>query len=152
MNEYIGKPHEIIQWLFSQDRDKIFKVKEKKQRRSLTQNAYYWVLNDKLSAVLRMPRDEIHLLMLKRYAPCDVFTVLKEVPIGDYFKYYEIFAEGELNGREYYHIRIYKPSSKMNSTEFSRLVDGIRDECEAQGIVTMTPQEIASLAFVEPKE
>lgn len=152
MIEFTGKPHEIAQWLFAQDRDKTFTVKERKERRSLTQNAYYWVLNDKLASALRLSRDELHFLMLKRYAPCSVFTVLKNVPVGDYFKYYEVFAEGELNGKEYNHIRIYKPSSKMNSAEFSRLVDGIRDECEAQGISTMTPQEIARLAFIEPKE
>ena len=88
MVEYMGKPHEVIQWLFNQDRDKTFIVKERRQKRSLTQNAYYWVLNDKLSDVLRMPRDELHYLMLKRYAPCEVMTVLKHVPIKEYFKYY----------------------------------------------------------------
>lgn len=152
MNEYMGKPREVINWLLGQDMDRTFIIKERKERRSLTQNAYYWVLNDKLSAALRLPRDELHFLMLKRYAPCSVFTVLKTVPLKDYFKYYEVFAEGSMNGKEYNHVRIYKPSSKMNSTEFARLVDGIRDECEAQGIQTMTPQEIANMAYMEPKE
>ena len=118
----------------------------------MTQNAYYWVLNDKLAAALRMSRHELHFLMLKRYAPCEVLTVLKKVPLHDYFKYCEVFAEGELNGKEYNHVRIYKESSRMNSAEFSRLLDGIRDECEIQGIQTMTPQQISNMAFVEPKE
>lgn len=151
-NEYTGKPHEVIQWLLNQERDKTFTIKERKLRRSLTQNGYYWALNDKLASALRMDRYTLHFLMLKRYAPCEVMTVLKKVPLDQYFKYCEVFAEGERNGKEYNHVRIYKQSSMMDSAEFSRLLDGIRDECEQQGIQTMTPAEIAKLKFIEPKE
>lgn len=151
-SEFAGRPHECIRWLLDQDGEKTFTVRENRKKRSLTQNAYYWVLNDKLADKLRMSRDELHFLMLKRYAPCEVLTVLKKVPLQDYFKYAEVFAEGELNGREYNHVRIYKPSSSMDSAEFARLLDGMRDECEAQGIQTMTPAEMAKLRFIEPKE
>ena len=53
---FTGSAQEVIQWLFAQDKDKTFVIKERKKRRSLTQNAYYWVLNDKLSGALRMSR------------------------------------------------------------------------------------------------
>lgn len=149
---FTGKPHEVVQWLMAQDRDKTFTIRERRVRRSLTQNAYYWVLNDKLAAALRMPRDELHFHLLKRYAPCEVLTVLKTVPLEQYFKYAEVFAEGTLNGKEYNHVRIYKGSSMMDSAEFARLLDGIRDECEALGIQTMTPQEMAALPFIQGKE
>lgn len=151
-NEFTGRPHELIQWLFEQDHEAKFTVKEVKQKRSLTQNAYYWVLNDKLADKLRMSHSELHFLMLKRYAPCEVLTVLKKVPLEQYFKYAEVFAEGVLNGKEYNHVKIYKGSSKMDSGEFSRLLDGIIDECRIQGIQTLTPSEAAALRFVEPKE
>lgn len=149
--EFTGKPAEVVQWLLYQDRDRVFTIRERVRKRSLTQNAYYWVLVGKLAEKLRMPTDELHFLLLRRYAPFEVFTVLKKVPIEQYFKYAEVFAEGTLNGREYNHVKIYKGSSKMDSGEFSRLLDGIRDECEVQGIETMTPAEIANLKFIEPK-
>lgn len=151
-DEFAGSPREVIQWLLDADKDKVYEIRERRRKRSLTQNAYYWALNDKLADKLRMDRQALHFLMLKRYAPCEVMTVLKKVPLEDYFKYAEVFAEGELNGREYNHVRIYKESSKMDSREFARLLDGIRDECEIQGIQTMTPEEIAKLKFIEPKE
>lgn len=151
MAEFTGKPHEVVQWLMAQDRDGTYTVKERKPRRSLSQNGYYWALADKLSDALRIGKHELHELMLKRYAPTEVVTVLKEVPLQDYFEHCEVFAEGTLNGKEYNHVRIYKGSSKMDSAEFARLLDGIRDECEAQGIQTMTRAEIAALPFVEPK-
>lgn len=151
-NEYTGKPQQIIQWLFSQDHDKTFTIKERRQKRSLTQNAYYWVLNDKLSAALRMSRDETHYHLLKSYAPCEVITVLEIVPLSDYFDYYEVFAQGFMNGKTYNHVRIYKNSSKMDSAEFARLLDGTIQECKLQGIQTMTPAELARLKYIEPKE
>lgn len=151
-NEFTGKPQQIIQWLFNQDHDKTFTIKERKQKRTLTQNAYYWVLNDKLSDALRMSRYETHFYLLKSYAPCVVMTLLKSVPLGDYFEYYEVFADGHLNGKDYNHVRIYKGSSKMDSAEFARLLDGTIQECKMQGIQTMTPAELARLEFVEPKE
>lgn len=148
-NEHRGTPNELITWLLEQDREKMFTVREYREKRSLTQNAYYWVLNDKLANRLRMPRDELHELLLKRYAPCEVVTVLKTVPIQDYFKYAEVFAEGTMNGKEYNHVRIYKGSSQMNSAEFARLLDGIIDECQGVDIETMTPMELARLEFIE---
>lgn len=151
-SEYTGKVHEVIQWLLNQDRDKTFVIKERKERRSLTQNAYYWVLNGKLAAALGMGREEMHFHLLKSYAPCEVMSVLERVPLADYFKYCEVYAQGVLNGRTYNHVRIYKGSSKMDSAEFARLLDGTIQECEQLGIQTMTPQELAQLQYVEPKE
>ena len=61
-----------------------------------------------------------------------------------------MFAHGHLNGRDYKHVRIYKRSSRMDSAEFARLLDGMVQECEQQGVQTLTPAEIAELDFVEP--
>lgn len=151
MREFTGTPRQLINWLLDQDQDKQFTVKPHKPKRTLTQNAYYWVLNDKLSAALGMSREETHFHLLKSYAPCVVMTLLKEVPLGSYFKYCEVFAEGHMNGKDYNHVRIYKGSSNMDRAEFKRLLDGTIQECEQQGIQTMTPAEIARLDFIEPK-
>jgi hypothetical protein len=152
MLEFTGTPSQVTQWLFEQDRDKVFTVKERKRKRSLTQNAYYWALNDKLASVLRMGRDELHFQMLRSYAPCEVVSLLENVPLGDYFDYYEVFAKGYLNGKTYNHVRVYKNSSRMDSAEFARLLDGTIRECEQQGIQTLTPAEVANLKYIEPKE
>ena len=40
----------------------------------------------------------------------------------------------------------------MDSAEFSRLIDGAREECEAQGISVLTREEIARLKYVEGEE
>lgn len=146
---FVGIPAHIIPWLLEQPQDKLFTVKEKRNRRSLTQNAYYWVLINKLGRVLGLSDTEVHEQMLREYGVCDVMTLLEGVPIHEYFDYFDVFGHGEINGKTYAHVRVYKNSKKMNSKEFSRLLEGLRYECEQQGIDVMTPDEIARMKFVE---
>lgn len=141
---------ECVAWLSGQDPDKRYEVKEVRRRRSLTQNAYYWVMLNKLANKLRMSDSEVHRHMLREYGSCDVFSIREDVPIASYFKYYEIIGTGVANGHKFKHVRVYKGSSQMNSAEFSRLIDGMRQECQMQGIDVATPQEIASMGWVEP--
>ena len=149
-----GTALECIAWLASQEPSKRFEVTEEgsKKRRSLTQNAYYWVMLNKLAAKLRMPDSEVHMNMLRDYGVHDVFSILEDVPIDGYFKYYDIIGTGVANGRTFKHVRVYKGSSQMTSAEFARLIDGMREECVLQGIDVATPQEIAEMRWIEPSK
>ena len=149
-----GTALECIQWLASQDPNGMYEVTEakKKRRRSLTQNAYYWVMLNKLAAKLRMSDSELHKNMLREYGVCDVFSILDNIPIEGYFRYYDVIGHGYVNGRRFKHVKVYKGSSHMNSAEFSRLIDGMREECVLQGIDVATPREIAEMRWVEPTE
>lgn len=148
----IGTVFECIAWLTNQDTEKRYEVKELKRRRSLTQNAYYWVMLNKLARKLRMPDSEVHLDMLREYGTHEVFSILEDVPIEGYFKYYDVIGRGVVNGRVFKHVRVYKGSSQMSSVEFSHLIDGMREECVQQGIDVATPEEIASMRFVSPAQ
>lgn len=146
----IGNAQAIINWLFQQgDNEKIYEIKEKKQRRSLTQNAYYWVLLHQLASAMRLSNDACHFLMLQRYGVYEVVSIQSGINLSGYFKYYEEIGKGTVNGKEFSHYKIYKRSSQMDSKEFSELLNGLVDECEEQGIVTLTPSEIANLKFIE---
>ena len=146
----IGNAQAIINWLFQQgDNEKIYEIKEKKQRRSLTQNAYYWVLLHQLASVMRLDNDSCHFLMLQRYGVYEVVSIQSGINLRGFFKYYEPIGKGTVNGKEFTHYKIYKRSSQMDSKEFSELLNGLVDECEEQGIVTFTSNEIANLKFIE---
>lgn len=142
---------ECISWLSAQDQGKSFEVRERKQRRSLTQNAYYWAMLNQLARRLRMPDSEVHLSMLRDYGTFEVLSVGMEVPLGDYFRYHDVMGVDWEGGEERRIVKVYKGSSQMCSAEFSHLVEGMREECEAQGIDVMTPGEIARMRFVEPE-
>lgn len=144
----IGNAQAIIAWLFEQDKEKIFEIKEKKKKRSLTANSYYWSLLNQLASVMRMDNQECHFLMLKRYGQYEVVSIRSDVSLHGYFKYYEEIGKGTVNGKEFIHYKIYKGSSKMDSKEFAILLDGVRSECEEVGIPTLTPSEIAQLKFI----
>lgn len=147
-----GNAFECIQWLASQDPDGTYEVTEarKRRKRSLTQNAYYWVMLNKLARKLRMPDSEVHKNMLREYGVCDVFSVLDDIPIEGYFKYYDVIGHGYAKGRRFKHVKVYKGSSAMSSQEFSHLIDGMREECVLQGIDVATPQEISMMRWVQP--
>lgn len=140
-----GTLEEIVKWLFSQDREKIFEIKEKKRRRSLNANAYAWTLIGKLADALRISKDQCYLLMLKRYGQSEMVSVVSEIDVRGYFKYYEPVGETELQGKNFTHYRVFKGSSEYDTREMSILVDGIVSECHEVGIETMTPSELAKL-------
>lgn len=145
----IGNSKAIIQWLFDQrDADKLYEIKEKKSKRSLTANAYYWSLLNQLASVMRMDNQECHFLMLIRYGQYEVVSIRSDVSLHGYFKYYEVIGNGFVNGKEFTHYKIYKGSSQMDSKEFSVLLDGLISECEEVGIPTLTKTEVERLKFI----
>lgn len=141
----IGNAEAIIQYLFQQDREKVFEVREYKQKRSLTQNAYFWVLVNEIANVTKQSKDEIHLQMLKEYGQNEVFSIRSDIDVSRYLKYYEEIGKGKVNGKEFTHYRVFKGSSEMDSREMAILIDGVVQEAEQLGIPTLTPAEIARL-------
>lgn len=149
----IGNAKAIIQWLFDQqDAEKLYEIKEKKSKRSLTANAYYWSLLNQLASVMRTSSDEAHFMMLRRYGVCEVVSVRSDINIKGYFKYFDIIGQSNLDGKEFTHYKIYKGSSQMDSKEFSVLLDGLISECEEVGIPTLTKTEVAKLKYIEMRE
>ena len=148
----IGNAKAIIQWLFDQQEGKLFEIKEKKSKRSLTANAYYWSLLNQLASVMRMSSEEAHFMMLRRYGVCEVVSVRSDINVDGYFRYYDEIGKSDLDGKEFTHYKIYKGSSQMDSKEFSVLLDGLISECEEVGIPTLTPDEVAKLRYIEMRK
>lgn len=146
-----GTLYECIAYLTECDPAKRYEVKEVKKKRSLTQNAYYWAMLNKLARKLQMGDSEVHLNMLREYGQCEVLSLSAEVPPADYFKYFDELGTDWIDGEERRLVKVYKGSSRMDSSEFTHLIDGMREECIAQGIDVATPEEIARMKFIEPE-
>lgn len=138
----IGKADEIIKWLLNQDREKLFEVKQHRQKRSLNANAYAWLLMGKIADVVRASKDEIYLEMLRKYGQRTVVSVRSDIDVKGYFKYYESFAVGYVGDTEFTHYHVFKGSSEYDTREMSVLIDGIVSEAEELEIETLPPQEI----------
>ena len=145
----IGKPIELIQYLYNQDKEKKFTIKEFKEKRSLDQNAYAWKLITEIGNVLRKSKEEVYLEMLEDYGQSILIPVKKGEKPNGYFKYYKYETSSILNGKEADWYKIYKGSSEFDSKEMSIFIDGIVQECKQLGISTLTPDEIAQLKFID---
>ena len=141
----IGTANKVITWLLEQNKDKQYEVKEYSEKRGLKANAYYWQLVNELANVLRISKDELHFMLLQRYGQSEIVSVLAEINVKPYFRYYTEAGESNLNGKTFKHYKVYKGSSEMDRKEMSILIDGLVSECKAVDIETKTPEEIESL-------
>ena len=120
-------------------------VKPFRPRRSLDSNNYAWALITEIGNVLRANKEDIYLLMLKRYGQSEIISVLSHIPIHEYVKYCEEAGESKLNGKLFKHYKVYKGSSEFDTREMSIFIDGVVSEAKELGIQTMTPNELAKL-------
>lgn len=128
------------------DAEKIaVKIDKYREKRSLNANAYAWLLIGKIADVLRASKDDVYMLMLKRYGQSEIISVLAHIQLAGFVKYYEELGESNLNGKDFKHYKIYKGSSEFDTREMSIFIDGIVSEAKALGIQTMTPAQLAEL-------
>lgn len=140
-SKIIGKDYELT-------------IQEKKHKRTLTANAYYQVLLDKLSKVVGTSREELHEQLLIRYGSTAtkddipiLFTLRADINPHLVSKYVAIVKTKEIKGKMFAVYRVLKGSSEMDSKEFNHLLEGLISECQEVGIETMTPEEIARLRY-----
>ena len=141
----VGNAEQIIHWLFNQDKDKLFEIKENSKHRTLTQNAYAWSLINELANKLNISKEDMYLKMLKDFGQSTILSIKQEVDISGFFKYYEIIGKSELNGKIFCHYKIFKGSSQFDTKEMTVFLNGIIQECESVGIPTLTEEQIKKL-------
>lgn len=121
------------------------KVKKYRQKRSLNANNYAWKLMTEIANVTRGDKEDVYLLMLKRYGQSEMISVLAHIPIEQYVQYCEEAGESVLNGKTFKHYKVFKGSSEFDTREMSIFIDGVVYEAKSLGIPTETPDEIANL-------
>ncbi|MBO7326266.1 MAG: hypothetical protein J6U74_02010 [Clostridia bacterium] len=133
-----GKPEEIVKWLFGQDREKVFEIKEYKEKRSLNANALLWKCLGEIASALRSDKWEVYLQMLKRYGTYTYICVKPKVVEAVKKQWRECEEIGHINidGQEAVQLLCYFGSSTMNTKEFSRLLDGVISEMREMGLDT----------------
>lgn len=142
----IGNSKQIINWLFEQkDLEKKFEIKQYRQKRSLNANAYCWALIGEIADSLRLSKEAVYLNMLRDYGQSEIISVRADININGYFKYFEKFGTGTVNGREFTHYKVYKGSSEYDTREMSIFIDGVVAEAKNLGIQTLTELQLQGL-------
>lgn len=64
-------------------------IKKKTKHRSLNSNNYAWHLITEIGNLLLLDKEDVYFKMLKKYGQSDMISVLSEIDIGRFLKYYE---------------------------------------------------------------
>lgn len=139
-----GKIDKFLPLIFRLDKDTVYDVKIDKHRekRSLNANAYLWKLVTEMGNVLSKSKEEVYLQMLIDYGQSEMVSILSEIDVKGYFKYYKLAGTSILNGKEFNHYKIYKGSSEYNTKEMSILLEGVVQEAKNLGIKTKDDIEL----------
>ena len=151
-----GNASQIIRWLTTQKQDAVWEITKRKKKRSLDANGYYWKLVSEIADKLRVSKNEVHNILLRRYGQAEgIDGRLVTVYIPDTEK-----AEKQALMAEDYHIKptsyvkagtkgqtfrayiLLRGSRTYNTKEMSVLIEGTIQEAEQMGIQTLTPKEL----------
>lgn len=136
--------------LYDKQKDRLYEmtIKEYREKRSLTANAYFHVLCTKIAAALRTDIDSVKRTLVKRYGTAAIvngapvtITIPKGVLAETYYPYCE-WINGDKNGDTYL---LMKQTHVMNTQEFARLIDGAVGEAKDLGIEVLPPEELERL-------
>ncbi|MCI8589705.1 MAG: hypothetical protein HFE77_03225 [Clostridiales bacterium] len=136
-------------------------IKEHRQKRSLNANAYAWELMGRLAENQGIEKEEVYRHHVRAVGVYRQVEINEEAE--DTLKHsWGLNGIGWIAERVDYTqhegfvlVNLYYGSSTYNTKQMSRLIDNIVQDCEAVGIPTKTPNEIAKLKALwgeAPKE
>lgn len=133
------------------DIDLTVQVKEYRQKRSLSQNAYMWVLLDEIGKAVNRSKEDIYRELVKDYGVFEIIP-LKDEAVKRFNHnwakngigwFTDVLGKSKLKG--YTNLIVYYGSSTYDTKEMTRLLDAVINECQELGINTMTLSEIMLL-------
>lgn len=147
--EFEGNVQDKLEGFKDKALDIVFKIF--RQKRSLNSNAYAWVLINKLAEEVNESDIEIYRQYIKAmgvYRDVDI----DEKAEGTLKTVWQAYGLGWLAERVdfaekegFVTLRLYYGSSVYNTKQMARFIDAIVQDCQAVGIDTMTPEEIAKM-------
>lgn len=128
------------------------RIEKKRKKRSLDANAYAWHLINQLAEKLRSTSEEVYQECIRKYGFRtivlvkndlleDVMSAFNSQGLGNYS---EVIGQSQ-NNKNGTNVQLYFGSSKYDTKQMARFIDGIVSDCKEQGIETMTPEEIEKL-------
>lgn len=126
-------------------------IKKHRKKRSLSANGYAWVLIDRLSEALSKPTIEVYREAVKDIGGVSEFVCIRSEAVPMMTKLWQQNGLGwqveeldsKLDGCTT--LKLIYGSSQYNTRQMSLLIDHLKQDCEAIGIDTKTPEEIAEM-------
>ena len=126
-------------------------IKPYKPRRSLDANAYAWVLMDRLASKTGESKENIYREYIRHIGGNSDIVCAKNSVVDRLRKWWGKNGIGwvtdtlpsKIEGCT--NVILYYGSSTYDKEQMSRLIDNIVQDCQAVGIETRTPEELANL-------
>ena len=135
------------------DKDIELEARIDRPKRSLSANAYFHVLADKIAEKMKLGMEEVKHNLVIEYG-----TTLKDeegqvvgiklpssVKVESIYKYAKWFDTREENGKYFDCYIIYKQTHTLDSAEMAKLIDGTAKEAEELGIETLDQIKLKAL-------
>jgi hypothetical protein len=127
------------------------KVGKKNKKRSLDSNAYFWILVDKLSQRLNLPKEEIYRNAIRNIGGVSEIVCVQNKAVEKLCQGWQKMGIGwqtdtmpsKIDGCT--NVILYYGSSTYDQKQMTSLIDNIVQDCKAVGIETLTPTELARL-------
>lgn len=145
-----GKPLEIINWLYNQDKEKQFEIKEHKEKRSLSCNAYCWMLLGEIANEIGRTKEDIYRDYIKNKGIYRIITMNSEA-VPTFTKIWSekglgwICETSETKIAGLTDVIAYYGTSSYNTKQMSGFVDYVVQEARQLGIKTKEDYEIEKL-------
>lgn len=138
------------------DTELAINLRKWRNRRSLTANAYYWVLVSKIADMIHAPQGEVHNRLLRDYGQLEIVdgslltVMVPETPEAmatvDRAELYHLKPTGHMvegkDGRQFRAYFVIKGSSEYDTKEMATLIDGAVQEAREMGIETLPPDDL----------
>ena len=126
--------------------DIMYSLKRMHKKRSLDANAYFWTMCSKLAAVLGIPKEEIYRELIREIGDNFIIGYYDEDAVQPAIKFWQGQGLGwvtDVLGKVGDKIGVfqYYGSSHYDTTQMSRLIDLLLEECKEQGIDTLSDRE-----------
>jgi hypothetical protein len=149
----VGEPKTAIKFVSEMKSKKyVAEIKEWRENRSLTANAYCWVLIGKLAAALGITTTEVYRSAIREIGDNSETLPVKDEAVEAWCKNWEhgrlgwfCLQLGASKIEGYTLVCCFYGSSVYDTAQMSRLIDGLVQDCKAQGIETMSDDKLAAL-------
>lgn len=166
--EVIGKAIDIVNFLMDADKEQTWKLAPYKKKKSISQNGYYWVLAGELAKKTHVSVNRIHNLHLRQLSQIDMDYMYRMggKPVTVFIPDTDE-SENDALEQEKFHIKptsairqgsdgvnyrgyiVLRGCSTFDVEEMSALLALLIQDCQAVGIETMTPDQLAHMRELE---
>ena len=133
-----------------EEKELSIEITTRRNKRSLNANAYFHVLLGKIAEKLKISKQRAKNLLLSKYGQREILedgpliiSILSNVDMLEREDIHCVpVGYGEVNGKDFTHWAVLKPSHEYDTKEMAELIDGTVESAKELGIETMTPAEL----------